>query len=518
MEPILRMVKVTKRFPGVLANDRVNLDIHAGEIHALLGENGAGKTTLMNILYGLYRADEGEVTCYGRPVRFNSAKDAIKTGIGMIHQHFMLIPVHSVVENIVMGMKTGPGILLHLKKAEQEIRALSRRYGLEVDPQAKVWELSVGAQQRVEIIKALYRKVQILIMDEPTAVLTPQEVEELFVILQDLAREGMSIILITHKLSEVMSVSDRVTVLRDGKVVSTVKTSETNEKELARLMVGRDVSFIPNKTKVEPGPVRFELRNVGTRNRRKVPVLRDVSLTVRAGEIVGVAGVDGNGQSELAEVITGLYPLEAGEVLLDGQRISGLSPRGITERGVAHIPEDRHRRGLVLEFTVAENCILKDFFRAPYVRRGFLDRRRIEEQARGLIERFGIRTPGTNTPVSNLSGGNQQKTVVARELSRNPRLLIAMQPTRGVDVGSIENIHAQILRERELGAAILLISTELSEILALSDRILVMYKGEIKGELPGDRAEAHELGMMMAGYRQATSISGEEANDGSSEV
>lgn len=501
MAPILKMVNVTKRFPGVLANDKVNLEVKEGEIHTLLGENGAGKSTLMNILYGLYKADEGEVFYRGQKVVFTSAKDAINSGIGMIHQHFMLIPVHTVVENIVMGTKPHRSIVLDLEKAENEIISLASKYGLEVEPKAKVWQLSVGAQQKVEIIKALYRGARLLIMDEPTAVLTPQEVEELFVTLKQLAKQGMSIILITHKLSEVIAISDRITVLRDGRVIDTVKNKDTTETKLARLMVGRDVLFTQEKAKIEPGETVLEIKNVTCKNNRGLEALKNLNLEVKAGEILGIAGVDGNGQSELAEIITGLHKINSGQIFLGKEDLTNLNPRFTTERGIAHIPEDRHKRGLVLDFSISENCILQTYYRQPFTRRGLLDLNQIKDFSDRIIKKFGIKTPNSRATARTLSGGNQQKIVVARELERKPRLLVAVQPTRGVDVGAIEYIHSQILKERERGSAVLLISTELQEILALSDRIAVMYKGELMGEVTIAEADINKIGLMMAGSR-----------------
>lgn len=496
---VLELKNITKRFPGVVANDKINLAIVEGEIHALLGENGAGKTTLMNIVCGLYSADEGDIYFQGQKVGFRSAKAAIDAGIGMIHQHFMLVPVHTVTENIIMGLKPERGIRIDYRKAEEKIRALSQKYNLTVDPKAKIYELSVGAQQRVEIIKVLFRQAKILIMDEPTAVLTPQEVKELFSILRNLQKQGLSVILITHKLSEVMEVADRVTVLRDGRVIKTLNARETNEQELARLMVGRDVSFVPEKTDQLPGETVLQVNDLYAQGGRGVPALQGISFTVHAGEILGVAGVDGNGQSELAEVLVGLRKCSQGTILLCGTDVTRWSTRRITVSGVAHIPEDRRKRGLVLDFSVAENCILQTYFQPPVVRRHLLQKGCICQLADDMIQDFNIKTPSRETPVKNLSGGNQQKVVVARELSRCPRLLIAVQPTRGVDIGAIENIHRHLLRERERGAAILLISTELSEIMALSDRIMVMYKGRIMGEMDAKQANINQLGLWMAG-------------------
>ncbi|GAV21746.1 ABC transporter ATP-binding protein [Carboxydothermus pertinax] len=503
MQPILKMINITKTFPGVVANCNVNFEVYPGEIHALLGENGAGKTTLMNVLYGLYRADAGEIYFNGQKVSYDSAKDAIRAGIGMIHQHFMLIPVHTVLDNIIMGLPGDRGIFYNRIYHRNKVMEIAQHYGLEVDPDALVQDLSVGAQQRVEIVKALYRKAKLLIMDEPTAVLTPQEVRELFATLKKLSSEGMSIILITHKLNEVLEVSDRVTVLRDGQVIRTLNTKEANEKLLAELMVGREVNFIPAKSPCQPGPVVLEIRDLVVRNQRGLIALNGLSLYVRSGEILGIAGVDGNGQTELAEVIAGLIRPVSGEILLNGKPITGLKPRRITEKGLGHIPEDRHKRGLILDFTLTENIILQSYYKEPWCGKfGFLNLDSIKKRAMQLLDEYKVKTPHSEVPARTLSGGNQQKVVVAREISRRPQLLLAVQPTRGVDVGAIEYIHGQIIKERDRGAAVLLISTELSEILALSDRIAVLYKGQIMGEVLNDNPDVSEIGLMMAGISQ----------------
>jgi len=500
MQPILKMVNITKTFPGVVANRNVTLEVLPGEIHALLGENGAGKSTLMNVLYGLYRPDAGEIYFEGQKVNFDSAKDAIGAGIGMIHQHFMLIPVHTVLDNIIMGLPGDQGIFYNRAYHRDKVLEIAGRYGLEIDPDALVQDLSVGAQQRVEIVKALYRKAKLLIMDEPTAVLTPQEVKELFATLKKLASEGMSIILITHKLNEVLEVADRVTVLRDGQVIKTLNTRDANEKMLAELMVGREVNFIPNKAPCKPGSVVLEIKDVVVKNQRGLKALNGLSLTLRSGEILGIAGVDGNGQTELAEVIAGLIKPVSGTILLKGELITGKKPRIITEKGVGHIPEDRHKRGLVLDFTLTENIILQSYYKEPWCGKfGLLNLNNIKNLAVELLENYRVKAPHSEVTARTLSGGNQQKVVVAREISRQPQLLLAVQPTRGVDVGAIEYIHAQIIKERDRGAAVLLISTELSEILALSDRIAVIHKGQIVGELPNENPDINEIGLMMAG-------------------
>jgi general nucleoside transport system ATP-binding protein len=497
---------VTKRFPGVVANDHVDLDLRKGEVHALLGENGAGKSTLMNILYGLYRPDEGEILLNGKKVVFGSAKDAIDRGIGMVHQHFMLIPVMTVAENIVLEVEpTKAGVLLDYGKAVERVREISQQYGLTVDPTAKVESISVGRQQRVEILKALYRNAEILILDEPTAVLTPQEAGELFAIIKSLQAGGTSIIFISHKLNEVLEIADRITVLRRGKKIDTVPREGATEDGLAKLMVGREVLLRVDKKPAEAGDALLEVRNLHVNDERGLPAVRDVSFRVRAGEIVGIAGVEGNGQSELIEAITGLRHAESGEVVVDGEVIHRPSARRMLDVGVGHIPEDRQRRGLVLEFSIAENIALHDYNKPPDSRFGWLFPRRLIERARGLIREFDIRGGGPTTPGGSLSGGNQQKVVAAREVSRDPKVLVAAQPTRGLDVGAIEYLHRRLVEERDEGRAILLLSLELDEVLSLSDRILVMYEGQIVGEHePGVTEE--EVGLeMLGGRRKETS-------------
>jgi simple sugar transport system ATP-binding protein len=481
---VLELRGVTKRFPGVVANDHVDFDLRQGEVHALLGENGAGKSTLMNILFGLSKPDEGEIRMGGRPVSFASAKDAIEHGIGMVHQHFMLIPVMTVAENIVLAAeprdRTG---LLDERAAERRVREISRQFGLAVNPGAKVEAISVGQQQRVEILKALYRGARVLILDEPTAVLTPQEAGELFAIIRSLREQGTSIVFITHKLREVLEIADRITVLRRGRKIDTVPREGATEDELARLMVGRDVLLRVDKPPATPGEVALEVRDLHVRDDRGLEQVRGVSLTVRRGEIVALAGVDGNGQTELVEAITGLRPLESGTVAVGGFPVTGeLNARKMLDAGVGHIPEDRQRRGLVLEFTLAENIALHDYNRPPDARLGWLYPKRLVERAARLIRDFDVRGGGPLTRASALSGGNQQKVVVAREVARDPTVLIAAQPTRGLDVGAIEYVHRRLVAERDAGAAILLVSLELDEVLSLADRILVVYEGRIVGE------------------------------------
>ena len=504
MEPstVLELRGITKRFPGVVANDHVDFDLRPGEVHALLGENGAGKSTLMNILYGLYKPDEGEIVLKGKPVVFGSAKDAIDRGIGMVHQHFMLIPVMTVAENIVLEVEPRKaGVLLDYDQAVERVREISTRYGLAVNPTAKVENISVGQQQRVEILKALYRGAEILILDEPTAVLTPQEAGELFAIIKSLQEGGTSIIFISHKLNEVLEIADRITVLRRGKMIDTVPREGATEEGLAKMMVGREVLLRVEKPPPQTGGVLLEVRDLSVDDDRGLPAVRDVSLSVRAGEIVGIAGVEGNGQSELIEAITGLRSASSGEVAVAGHVVPHPTARRMLDVGVGHIPEDRQRRGLVLEFSIAENIALHDYNKPPASRFGWLFPRRLIQRARSLIREFDVRGGGPQTAGGALSGGNQQKVVAAREVSRDPKVLVAAQPTRGLDVGAIEYLHRRLVEERDEGRAILLISLELDEILSLSDRILVMYEGRIVGEHSGDVTE-EEIGLEMLGGRR----------------
>lgn len=498
-EIILEVQGITKQFPGVLANDRVNFDLRKGEIHALLGENGAGKTTLMNILYGLYLPDAGEIYRNGKEVKFTSPKDAIAQGIGMVHQHFMLIPVFSVTENIMLGEETVKNGLLDQRTVAGQVRTLSKQYGLEVDPQAIIQDLPVGVQQRVEIIKTLYRKAEILILDEPTAVLTPQEVDDLFRIIRELSNQGVSIIFITHKLKEVLAIADRITVMRAGKVIGTVTPQETNEAHLAEMMVGREVILTVEKEPAKPGDVVFEVENLSVYDQRGLEAVRNLSFHVRAGEILGIAGVQGNGQTELVEALTGLRTPHQGSVHLGGIDVTASPPRPMIENGLAHIPEDRQRHGLVLSFPVADNLILCTYYQPPFAHNYVIQNKAVDEYARRLVEEFDVRTPSPYLPASKLSGGNQQKVIVARELSRPVKLLIANQPTRGLDVGSIEYIHQQIVHMRDRGVAVLLVSAELDEIMALSDRIAVMYRGQIVATLDTSEATREGLGLLMAG-------------------
>jgi len=495
---------ITKAFPGIVANDRVDFELAKGEVHALLGENGAGKSTLMNILYGLYKADTGEIRINGRPVTFTSARDAIEARIGMVHQHFMLIPVMTVAENIVLGAEPKrEGLLLDERGAEERVRELATTFNFAIDPHARIDSITVGQQQRVEIMKALYRNAQILILDEPTAVLTPQEAADLFEILRTLKREGISIIFISHKLNEVLEIADRITVLRRGKKIETAPREGATEESLARAMVGREVLLRVDKPAAEPGETLLEVDDLHVRDDRGIEKVRGVSLRVRAGEIVGIAGVDGNGQTELIDAIAGLRRIENGVVKVAGRELRHATARAVLDAGVGHIPEDRQRRGLVLEFTIAENIALHDYGEPPDAKWGWLFPQRLVERARKLIKEFDVRGGGPLTRAGGLSGGNQQKVVAAREIARDPKVLIAAQPTRGLDVGAIEYLHRRLVEERGEGRAILLISLELEEILSLSDRILVLYEGEIVGEHTGEVSEEQNGLEMLAGRRKA---------------
>ena len=453
----LEMKGITKRFPGVLANDRVDFDLHAGEVHALLGENGAGKSTLMKVLYGMYHPDEGKILLNGKPVSIASPTDSIDLGIGMIHQHFMLVPTLTVAENVALGVPSKRGPLTDLVEVSKRIVELAGVYGLKIDPDAHIWQLSVGQQQRVEIIKALYRGAALLILDEPTAVLTPQEVDELFAIMRQMVKDGHALIFISHKLHEVVEISDRVTVLRDGRKIGTRPTSETTKRDLANWMVGREIIFSPEHKTVETGAVRMELKEASCGSDRGTPGLRQVSLQVHAGEILGIAGVSGNGQRELAEVLTGLRETTQGQIRLEGQDVTGLPADELTERMLSYIPEERMRDGMIKEFTVSENMILREHHKPPFSRYGFLNLRQISQHADRLIRQFQVKTPSRETPAKSLSGGNIQKMVLARELARQPRAIVAAQPTRGLDIGATEYVRGLLLEQRAAGAAILLI-------------------------------------------------------------
>jgi general nucleoside transport system ATP-binding protein len=501
--PVLELRGITKQFPGVLANDHIDFDLRRGEVHALLGENGAGKSTLMNIVYGLYSADEGEIVINGKPVTFSGPHDAIDSGIGMVHQHFMLIPVMTVAENIVLANEpTRGGVLLDTAGAERRVLDLAQTFKFAIDPHARVEDITVGQQQRVEILKALYRNADIVILDEPTAVLTPQEARELFGIVETLKREGIAIIFISHKLNEVLEIADRITVLRRGRVIETIPREGATEAGLARSMVGREVLLRVDKAPSTPGEPLLGVEDLQVLDDRQLEAVRGVSFQVRAGEIVGIAGVDGNGQTELIDALTGLRKSAGGRIEIEGRDITNEDADAHLEAGFGHIPEDRQRRGLVLEFSLAENLLLHDYDKEPFARLGVLSPRRILDRAKRLLTQYDVRGGGPATRAAALSGGNQQKVVVAREVSRNPRVLIAAQPTRGLDVGAIEFVHRQLVGERDSGRAVLLVSLELDEILSLSDRILVMYEGRIVGEYKPDVSE-EELGFAMVGGRHA---------------
>ncbi|MBN2049572.1 MAG: ABC transporter ATP-binding protein [Spirochaetales bacterium] len=498
--PILEMKNIVKEFPRVLANDDINVSLRRGEILSLLGENGAGKSTLMNILYGLYRPTSGRIVLDGQEVFFSSPKDAIHHGLGMVHQHFMLVETLTVTENIILGSEPGKGGFIDYRQAREEVKRISQAYHLAIDPDAYIENLSVGLQQRVEILKALYRKAGILILDEPTAVLTPQEVEELFVVIRTLRDSGVSIIIITHKLEEVMAISERVYILRRGKLVGERITSGVTKEELANLMVGRDVVLQVHRKvkKIEAEPV-FRLQNLIVHSDRGLPAVNDLSLDIRPGEIVGIAGVDGNGQGELAEAVRGLRNLESGSILFQGQDISRTSTKERIRRKMSYVPADRHRYGLVLSMTLSENIAMGLHDKEPNVKGVRLNYSAMEQQAAAMVDRFDIRTPSVEVRAANLSGGNQQKVILAREFSRNPDFLLVSQPTRGLDVGAIEYIHSQILEMRDRNVAILLISLELEEIFSLSDRILVLYEGKIVREFQTEATTDEEVGYYMMG-------------------
>jgi general nucleoside transport system ATP-binding protein len=497
--PALELRGITKRFGPVVANDRVDFDLRPGEVHALLGENGAGKSTLMSILYGLYHPDDGEILVNGEPVRMDSPSRAIELGIGMVHQHFMLVPVMSVTENIVLGNEPRRGRgMLDIREGARRVRELSERHGLAVDPDALIEDVTVGTQQRVEILKTLYRDARVLVLDEPTAVLTAQEAEELFEVLRSLKKDGVAIVFISHKLGEVLEISDRVTVLRRGKKIDTVPTEGSTEASLARLMVGREVLLRVEKPETAPGEPVLEVEDLQVRDDRGLEAVRGVSMTVRGGEIVALAGVDGNGQQELVDTIAGLRSAESGSIKIAGKEVSGRGVRETGDAGVAHIAEDRHLRGLVLDFTLAENLALREYHKPPLSKRGWLNIGRINARARELLQEYDVRGGSPGTLAGSLSGGNQQKVCIAREIASNPTLLLAHQPTRGLDVGAIEFVHRRLVAERDRGRGVLLVSLESEEVRSLADRILVIYEGEIVGEFPPDATE-EELGVAMTG-------------------
>ena len=498
-ENVIEMREITKVFGEFVANDKINLELRKGEIHALLGENGAGKSTLMNMLAGLLEPTSGEIVVNGQVVKLDSPSKAASLGIGMVHQHFMLVEAFTVAENIILGSELTKNGVLDIARATREINELSERYGLAVDPSAKVADISVGAQQRVEILKTLYRGADILIFDEPTAVLTPSEIDELMAIMKNLVKEGKSIILITHKLDEIRAVSDRVTVIRRGKSIETVEIAGATNADLAEMMVGRSVSFKTEKQEAQPKEVILSIKDLVVNENRGVPAVKNLSLDVRAGEIVGIAGIDGNGQSELIQAITGLRKIESGSVELKGQSIVGLHPRQITEMSVGHVPEDRHRDGLVLEMLISENIALQTYYKEPLSKKGILNYTNIIGYAKQLMQEFDVRAASEIVPAAALSGGNQQKAIIAREVDRNPDLLIVSQPTRGLDVGAIEYIHKRLIQERDNGKAVLVVSFELDEILNVSDRIAVIHDGKIQGIVTPETTNKQELGVLMAG-------------------
>lgn len=501
MDYVIEMLNIRKQFGNFVANDNITLQVKKGEIHALLGENGAGKSTLMNVLFGLYQPDGGEIRIKGKPVKITDPNVANDLGIGMVHQHFMLVDKFTVTENIILGSEPTKFGTINIKKAAKEIEKISENYGLQVDPYAKISDISVGMQQRVEIIKTLYRGSEILIFDEPTASLTPQEITELIQIMKRLVKEGKSIILITHKLKEIMEVADRVTVIRKGKGIATLNVKDTNPQELASLMVGREVLFTTEKKEANPQEEVLRVENLVVKDYRGVEKVKGLNLSVRRGEILGIAGVDGNGQTELIEALTGLRKVEKGRITLNGKDITNLRPRKITEAGMGHIPQDRHKHGLVLNFTIGENIALQTYYKEPLSKHGILNHKKIYEKAREIIKIFDVRTPSEYEIARSLSGGNQQKAIIGREIDRDPDLLIAAQPTRGLDVGAIEFIHKRLIEQRDNGKAVLLVSFELDEVMNVSDRIAVIFDGQIIDIVDPKDVTEQELGLLMAGQQ-----------------
>ncbi|PWX05086.1 heme ABC transporter ATP-binding protein [Clostridium perfringens] len=504
MEYVVEMLNIRKEFPGIVANDNITLQLKKGEIHALLGENGAGKSTLMGILFGMNQPDKGVIKVRGKEVKITNPNVANDLGIGMVHQHFKLVENFTVTQNIVLGCepKILFGLGMDLNKAAKRIEELSKQYGLNVDPNAKIENISVGMQQRVEILKMLYRDADVLILDEPTAVLTPQEIDELIKIMKNLINEGKSIIIITHKLKEIKAAADRCTVIRRGRYIGTVDVKTTSEAEMAKMMVGREVSFKVNKKPAKPGDVVLDIKNLSVKNNKKVLGLKDFSIDVRAGEIVGIAGVEGNGQSELIEAITGLRKSESGTINFKNKDITRESIRNRINSGIAHIPEDRHKRGLVLDYTIEENMVLEVYDKKPFSNKGLLNKKEIKKYAEKIIDEFDVRSgEGAESIARSLSGGNQQKAIIGREIELNPELLIAAQPTRGLDVGSIEYIHKRLVEQRDSGKAVLLVSLELDEILNVSDRIAIINNGELIGVVNADETNENEVGLMMAGIK-----------------
>ncbi len=503
MEYVIEMLNIRKEFGNFVANDNITLQLRKGEIHALLGENGAGKSTLMNVLFGLYQPEAGEIRVRGEKVNITSPNVANDLGIGMVHQHFMLVQNFTVTENIILGAEPRTGIKIDRASAREKVRQISEQYGLAVDPDAKIEDISVGMQQRVEILKTLYRGADILIFDEPSAVLTPQEIKELIQIMNRLIAEGKSIILITHKLKEIMEVADRCTTIRRGKYIGTVDIDETmTQSRLAEMMVGREVNFNAEYSKATPQELVLDIKNLVVKDGRGIKAVDGLNLDIRAGEIVGIAGIDGNGQTELIEAITGLRKADSGEIFLNNKSIKNLKPRKVTESGVGHIPQDRHKHGLVLDYSIGHNMVLQTYYKQPYSKAGIMNYKQVMEKAKTLIEKFDVRTPSPETFARALSGGNQQKAIIAREVDCSPDLLIAAQPTRGLDVGAIEFIHEQLVLEREKGRAVLLISFELEEILQVSDRIAVLYEGKTVAFLDPKETNEIELGFLMAGGKK----------------
>ncbi len=500
--PMLEMKGITKRFPGVLANDRVDFDLYAGEVHTLLGENGAGKSTLMKILYGLYQADEGKILLNGRPVEIASPTSAIEHNIGMIHQHFMLVDTLTVAENVALGLPSSRGVLTDLDAVSEKIVALGKQYGLEIDPAATVWQLAVGQKQRVEIIKALYRVARLLILDEPTAVLTPQEVEQLFATLHQMTADGRGLIFISHKLHEVLALSDRITVLRHGRVTGNTTTEGATRSSLASMMVGREVKLAPDKPETEVGPAALEISGLRVIGDRGNVVIDDLDLEVHTGEILGIAGVSGNGQRELAETIAGLRQAESGSIVIAGSDVTNQTPAGVRSAGLAYVPEGRMKDGSIGPFTVAENLLLIDHNSKEFLDAGLLNFEAIRKHSQSLVDEFAVKTPSLDTPVRSLSGGNIQKLILARELSGTPNVLVASQPTRGVDIGAAEYIHIRLIEQRDQSTAILMISEDLDEIFGLSDRVAVMYEGKIMGIVDPKTVGREDVGLMMAGVSQ----------------
>ncbi|MBP9659174.1 MAG: ABC transporter ATP-binding protein [Proteocatella sp.] len=504
MSYCIEMINITKEFPGIIANDNITLQVKKGEIHALLGENGAGKSTLMSVLFGLYQPEKGIIKKDGQEVKIKNPNDANDLGIGMVHQHFKLVEDFTVLENIVLGMETTKHGVLKMEDARKKVMELSERYNLSIDPDSKIEDITVGMQQRVEILKMLYRDNEVLIFDEPTAVLTAAEIDELLNIMKNLIGEGKSIIFITHKLNEIKRAADRCTVLRKGKYIGTVEVAETSKEELSRMMVGRDVSFEVDKSPSNPGNVILEVKNLSVKSKTsQKSLLNNVSFKVRAGEILSIAGIEGNGQSELVYAITGLMKSNGGEIILNGKNIENESIRNRTLTGMGHIPEDRHKHGLVLDYTLAENMILQTYFKEPFQKNGFLQNNEIEKYSDRLIKQFDVRSgQGSDTVARSMSGGNQQKAIIAREIDRDPMLLVAVQPTRGLDVGAIEYIHKQLVNERDEGRAVLMVSLELDEVMNVSDRILVIYEGELVGEFKPEEITVEELGLYMSGSKR----------------